>query len=375
MNLDKLFSSYKIGSVSLSNRVVMSPMTRCFSPNGVPGQDVADYYRRRAEGGVGLIITEGTHVPHPGAANDVNCPDFYGKKALLGWSRILHEVHSAGGKIMPQLWHVGLLLKAEIENLYDEEGVIDCKHVGPSGYAGGMKKKIKKTHSEMSLLDIQEVVLSFERAASSAYKMGFDGIEIHAAHGYLIDQFFWSKTNRRKDRYGYNFDARQKFAEEIIIACRRVTSPDFPILMRISQWKGQDYGARLAKNPKELELFLAPLVDAGVDLFDCSQRRFWETEFKDSDLSFSGWVKNISGKPTMTVGSVGLDKELIETLYGAESQPARIDKLLTMLESNEFDLVAVGRALLVDPEWTNKIKEGLFDELQSYNPEALNFLS
>ena len=133
------------------------------------------------------------------------------------------------------------------------------------------------------------------------------------AHGYLIDQFFWSPLNQRTDRYGGSPRARGQFGAEVVAECRRRVGPDFPILLRISDWKLIDYRRRLAENPQELEELLAPLVDAGVDLFDCSQRRFWEPTFAGSDLNLAGWTKKVTGVPTMTVGSVGLDCDLMES--------------------------------------------------------------
>src|SRR6476660_7820120 len=101
-----LFAPLRSAKLSLDNRIVMAPMTRAFSPGGVPGEDVAAYYRRRAENGVGLIVTEGTLINHPAATGDPNVPDFHGEKALQGWARVASEVHEAGGRIVPQLWHV-----------------------------------------------------------------------------------------------------------------------------------------------------------------------------------------------------------------------------------------------------------------------------
>ncbi len=366
-----LFRPFTLGRLTLPNRIVMAPMTRCFAPGGVPGDNIAAYYAKRAAGGVGLIITEGTHVPHRGAANDPDCPDFHGEASLAGWKKVVDAVHAAGGRIVPQLWHVGLLVKAQLENLYDEAGQLGPDHVGPSGFAGGMGQALVKARPPMTVRQIEAVVAAFGQAAADAMRLGFDGIEVHGAHGYLIDQFFWAETNQRDDAYGGSLVARTRFAAEIVAECRRRTAPDFPILMRISQWKGQDYGAKLAQSPQELAQFLAPLVEAGVDLFDCSQRRFWEPEFAGSDLSLAGWVRKLSGKPVMTVGSVGLDRELIETLYGAASQPSGLSELLHRLERDEFDLVGVGRAMLVDPDWADKVRRGAFDTLHPFSPAAL----
>lgn len=371
MSVESLFTPFKVRGLELPNRIVMSPMTRSFSPRGIPNEATPAYYRRRADGGAGLIISEATHIPHPGAGNDPDCPNFHGDEALEGWKKILSEVHDAGGHMMPQFWHVGLLVKAQLENLFDEAGALTADHVGPSGYAGGMEEPLLKAKDEMTTKDIDKVIAAYGEAAKTAMELGFDGLELHAAHGYLIDQFFWEATNKRTDDFGGGLVERTRFGALIVEECRARTGPDFPVFMRISQWKGQDYGARLAQNPGELEQFLAPLVAAGVDLFDCSQRRFWEPEFDGSDMSFAGWVKKLSGLPTMTVGSVGLDKELIESLYGTKSKPVSLNRLIEKFEGGEFDLVGVGRAMIVDPDWALKIKRGAHDELSSYSPEAL----
>src|SRR6476661_7773024 len=108
VNIDALFRPFTIGRLTVPNRIVMAPMTRNFSPEGVPGADVAAYYRRRAENGVGLIVTEGTVIDHPASTDSVRVPRFYGADALAGWGRVAAAVHDAGGRIMPQIWHVGM---------------------------------------------------------------------------------------------------------------------------------------------------------------------------------------------------------------------------------------------------------------------------
>ncbi|RZK88434.1 MAG: 12-oxophytodienoate reductase, partial [Hymenobacter sp.] len=109
MSSNALFSPFSLKSLQLKNRIVMAPMTRSFSPAGVPGADVAAYYRRRAEGQVGLILTEGTVVERPASSNDPNIPHFYGEQALAGWQQVVSEVHAGGGQIGPQLWHMGVM--------------------------------------------------------------------------------------------------------------------------------------------------------------------------------------------------------------------------------------------------------------------------
>lgn len=337
-----LFKPFTTRNLSLSNRIVMAPMTRQFSPDGVPGLDVATYYRRRAENGVGLIVTEGTVINHPDSSNLVNVPNFFGKDALNGWANVVTAVHEVGGRIIPQIWHMGA--RGDV-NSYSES-------------------------------DIAAIVHAFAQAAFEAKRLGFDGIELHGAHGYLIDQFFWEKTNQRTDNYGGDMIARTRFAVEVIEACRRVVGPEFPIVLRFSQWKSKDYTAKLAETPALLEQFLASLVDAGVDIFHCSTRRFWEPEFEDSDLNLAGWTKKLTGKPTITVGSVGLDSDFTSTwTKGKGANNTNIDGLMERLEREEFDLVAIGRSLLADPAWVNKIRDGRTAELVPYTSEALKVLS
>ncbi len=365
MPANALFKPYSQGNLSLTNRIVMAPMTRQFSPSGVPTSDVAGYYKRRAQGGTGLIITEGTTVNDKVATMDANIPQFHGEEALTGWKNVVDEVHSVGGKIMPQLWHVGMARVAE-KAPYPE-----LSSAGPSG----LFKPGKQGAEPMTEEHIESVIAAFAQAAADAKSIGMDGVEIHGAHGYLIDQFFWEGTNQRTDSWGGSMDNRGRFAVEIIKAIRAATGPDFPIVLRYSQWKQQDYTARLATTPQELEQFLMPLSSAGVDIFHCSQRRYWESEFDGSDLNLAGWTKKITGKPTITVGSVGLNDDFFGAFKGQDSSTRAVDDLLERLEEGEFDLVAVGRALLQDPNWANKIKENRTDELEQYSGKALASLS
>ncbi len=225
MKAELLFKPFHAGNLHLSNRIVMAPMTRAFSPNGVPGKNVAEYYRKRAEGGVGLIITEGTAINHPAAVSHPDIPNIHGESALAGWEQVVHEVHAAGGKIIPQLWHVGMA--REIGALPNKEAL----PIGPSG----LDLSGNSVTAPMTEEEIDGIVAAFAAAAADAKRIGFDGIELHGAHGYLIDQFFWEKTNVRTDQYGGDLEARTTFAVKIIEACRTAVGPDFPIVLRFSQ--------------------------------------------------------------------------------------------------------------------------------------------
>ncbi|MDX1757677.1 MAG: NADH:flavin oxidoreductase [Marinobacter sp.] len=364
MNLGPMFEPFEMNNLTLANRVAMAPMTRNFSPGGVPGQNVVDYYRRRAEGGVGLLITEGTTVNHAAANGYPNVPAFHGTEALAGWKQVVDAVHAAGGKIFPQLWHVGAVRKEGVEPDPSVPGY------SPSGlFAPG-----KPNGTAMSKGDIDDVITAFADAAQDAKAIGFDGVEIHGAHGYLLDQFFWEGTNQRDDEYGGSMANRQRFVIELIEAVRHRVGPDYPIMLRFSQWKQQDYEARLVDTPEQLEAFLTPLVDAGVDIFHASTRRFWEPEFEGSNLNLAGWTQKLTGKPTMSVGSVGLTEDFISGTFASKKdavEQSGIDELVERMNNHEFELIAVGRALLQDPDWLVKVKEGRLDDVEAFAKKSL----
>ncbi len=341
----------------------MAPMTRKSSPGGVPGEEVAAYYARRAAAGVGLIITEGSYVGHESAGHSDAVPRFHGEEPLAGWANVVDTVHAAGGRIMPQLWHVGAWRSA------GDPPFIGAPGIGPSGLTPQGEPGAGQA---MTQREVDDVVAAFAQAAAEAERIGFDGVELHGAHGFLIDQFLWKTTNRRTDAYGGDPDARTRFAAEIVAAVRAAVSPAFPVVFRFSQWKPQRWDAKIADTPQELEALLAPLAEAGVDAFHASTRRYWVPEFAGSDLNLAGWAKKVTGKPGITVGSVGLDGDYVLTMTAGEgAQLKDIDDLADRLDADEFDLVAVGRALLQDPEWAAKTLSGRFDELRSFNPASL----
>jgi 2,4-dienoyl-CoA reductase-like NADH-dependent reductase (Old Yellow Enzyme family) len=339
-------------------------MTRQFSPGGVPTVEVAAYYRRRAEGGVGLVLSEGTFINRPSTLSHPDIPRFYGDDALAGWKRVVDSVHAAGGVMGPQLWHVGIASPDRADGAPPLEG--------PSG----IFKPGERSGRAMSEKDIVDALAAYSSAAADAKRLGFDMVEIHGAHGYLIDQFLWQETNLRSDAYGgATVGERTRFAVEVVRKIRQAVGDDFVISLRLSQWKLQNYLAKLAQTPREMEELLAPLAEAGVDLFHCSQRRFFEPEFEGSDLNFAGWAKKVTGKPTITVGSVGLSGEFLLAFAGEVSTPSSLDELLRRYERGDFDLVAVGRALLADPAWVRKIRDGRLSELGGFQREALSTLT
>jgi 2,4-dienoyl-CoA reductase-like NADH-dependent reductase (Old Yellow Enzyme family) len=362
-----LFSDARLASVGLKNRLVMAPMTRCQSPGHIPNARNVEYYRRHARGGVGLIITEGTTVGHGAANGYPDVPAFHGDAALRGWQQIAAAVHAEGAAIIPQLWHVGSVRQPGTGPDPELPGYAPSvvQHPTLAEQAGAALPR------ELGDSDIADIIDAFARAASAARTLGFDGVELHGAHGYLIHQFFAARSNRRRDRYGGGVEQRTRFAAEVIAAVRRSVGPDFPVCLRFSQWSLGDYTARLVETPDELERWLAPLTAAGVDVYHPSTRRFGEPEFAGSPLTLAGWTKKLSGKPVLAVGSIGLDSDFIAAFSGASARAIGIEGLLDRLERGEIDLVVLGRALLADPDWPDKLRSGRHADILAFSPEHL----
>ncbi len=363
-----LSQPFKVRSLEVKNRIVMAPMTRAFAPEGIPGEPNAAYYRRRAEGGVGLILSEGTVVDRPASYNQQGVPFFHGEAPFAGWKGVIQAVHRAGGRMGPQIWHTG---STKGGSGWEPDAPVES----PSGLLAPGTPRGKQMNEE----DIADTVAAFARSAAAARELGFDLVEIHGAHGYLIDQFFWAGTNGREDRYGgATIKERARFAGEVVTAVRAAVGPDFPISLRVSQWKQQDVSVRLAETPELMADWLQPLVDAGVDILHCSQRRFWEPEFPEIDgaagLNFAGWAKKLTGAATISVGSVGLSGDFLAAFGGETSTSVGIDVLVERMERGDFDLIAVGRALLSDPHWVQKVLSGDTAGLKGFDRSSLSEL-
>nr|WP_296071754.1 12-oxophytodienoate reductase [uncultured Actinoplanes sp.] len=328
--LSTLLEPVTVAGLPLTSRFVMAPMTRYHSPGGVPGAEVAAYYRRRAENGVGLIITEGILVDHPSAGHQPCVPRLAGPGTQRGWRRVTDEVHAAGGRIAAQLWHLG-----------------------------SQREPPAWTPSTMTTADIDNLLLAYGTSARAAVRAGFDAVEIHAAHGYLLDEFLWPLTNRRTDRFGGDAAGRATVPSEVIRAVRAAIPASMPLIVRFSQHKNRDYTARIAQTPGELATVLSSFARAGADVLHASQRRFWEPAFRGSPLNLAGWAKHLTGLPSITVGSVGLTRGFLTS--------AHRDLLLDRAAAGDFDLVAVGRALLGNPAWVRLAAGGRAGEIRDYH--------
>ncbi|WP_155368212.1 oxidoreductase [Catellatospora vulcania] len=338
--LGSLLEPTTLAGLPLSSRFAMAPMTRFRSPGGVPTPEVAAYYRRRAEHGIGLIITEGVLVDHPSAGHETTVPRLTAGPAEQGWRSVTEQVHAAGGRIAAQLWHLGSA----------REPVDGIAAWTPSGVPGD-------THP-ITLAEADVLLAAYADAAAVAVRAGFDALEIHAAHGYLLDEFLWPHTNRRTDRFGGSPAARAAFPAEVISAVRAAIPADLPLIVRFSQFKERDYAARIADSPAELAVILNAFATAGADVLHASQRDFAAPAFAGSPRNLAGWAKHLTGLPSITVGSVGLTRGFL----GSATQRELVDRL----DAGEFDLVALGRVLLGNPEWVTHAAAGRLDLIRDY---------
>jgi 2,4-dienoyl-CoA reductase-like NADH-dependent reductase (Old Yellow Enzyme family) len=371
---DPLLTPYQFGDLTLRNRIVMAPMTRYFANDGILAPQAATYYARRAKS-VGLIISEGI-APCLIGAEEARVPNLQSKSAIEAWTRVVDGVHSAGGKIFAQLWHAGIRRNT---NASAEPG---APSLGPSnGYPELQPARAnlpgrQRIGRAMTEREVRDTIDAFGLSAKTVLDCGFDGIELHGAHGYLLDQFFWSESNRREDRYGASFKDRLRIGIEIVQAVKAATSGKFPVGLRFSQWKLPDYyDVNLFDTPQMLEEFLTPFVEAGVDIFHASTRKFWERAFDESPLNLAGWAKKISGKTTVMVGSIGLDTPLdVATISNVSTAQNNAAAAAAMIRDGTVDLAAVGRALIADPDWVATLSEPIMRRGIAFSGDMLSHL-
>src|SRR5262249_21003492 len=260
-DLDILFTPLTVRQLTLRNRFVMPGMQRGFMNDGAPTQKMIDYMRRCAAGGGGLIISESTSPDHPSAI----WQPIMGRmeQGTLGaWARVVDAVKSEGAAFFLQIWHPGAMRKVAAGH-----PLADYPAFSPSGLIQGDRPNGRAMTRE----DLVELKRAYVRAAVHAQEIGADGVEVHSAHGYLLDQFLWPETNRRDDEYGGRTLAeRARYSAEIVADIRKATGDRFVISYRFSQFKEVDYGAVVASSPDDLRGMLQLLRGVGVDLFNVS---------------------------------------------------------------------------------------------------------
>jgi len=339
-NHKKIFESASIGSLQVKNRLIMAPMgTRLSSEVGGVTQRQIDYYAERAKGGVGTIITEVTCVDHPIGVTGPTNLTIHDNAFIAGHNELVEALHTYGAKVICQLVHAGRQTRpASIKGMQPvAPSAIPCKFIG------AMPRALTTNETE-------EIVKKFIEAAVRVKTAGYDGVELHGAHGYLIAQFMSSSSNHRKDHYGGDLRHRMNFPLEIIQGIRKELGPEFPLLFRFSAEEFVEGGRDLEESKKVAEI----LEDAGVDALHVSAGTYDSMPSMIEPMSYDqAWkiylaesIKNVVNIPVIGVG-------VIRTPEVAEG----------ILKDGKADFIALGRALLADPYWPNKAKEGREKEI------------
>ncbi len=376
--LERLFSPINIAGLELPNRVVMAPMTRSFCGlEGVASQQVADYYAARAAGGCGLIITEGVVTNMADARGYGGVPALSNSAQQAGWLQVTDAVHQAGGKIAIQLWHTG--------RLGHSRSMQGGRPIAPSAIAATglfrdfgdgetLSSEIPYEQPEaMSIQQIEQTVNEFAHAAGRAKMAGFDAIELHGANGYLIHEFMNSQSNQRDDEFGGDIAVRSEFAASIIRAIRSEIG-DLPLGIRLSQHAVNDFDWTTWADQTELQQCLAPLVDGGLDMLHSSGYRLEAPAFADGE-TLAGALKRLSGLPVIGSGGVTYSNTTAESFAGKPAELADPAAANAALVDGQCDLIAVGRAMIANPDWGHKVANGEWQALVPFSATMLGSLN
>ncbi|WP_420829729.1 NADH:flavin oxidoreductase [Polyangium aurulentum] len=340
--LHPALSSTSIGALRLSNRLVVAPMSRVSTAgDGVPTEAMRRYYAAFAEGGFGLVITEGTYPDLAHSQGYADQPGLATDAQAAAWRPIVDAVHAAGAKIIVQLMHAGALSQG---NRHRGE-TIGPSAVQPKGeklpeYGGSGPYATPRAMNED---DIRDVLDGFARAAVRARDVGFDGVELHAANGYLFDQFLTTYTNTRTDPYGGPVENRIRFAADAVRAMRGVVGSGLLIGTRVSQAKVNDFTYRWPGGAEDGKVIFAALRDAGADyLHVAGEGRGWRQGAQlPGGVSLTEIARHVGELPVIANG--GLDDPALS---------ARV------IEGGHADLVSIGRGALANPDWPRRLAEG-----------------
>lgn len=365
--MSALFSELPLGKLVLRNRFVLPAMQRGMGVRYTPTPQLIEYYRRIAQGGAGLIITESVAINHPTATGHDGFVLMIDDTRAEPWTTCIQAVQAEGCRILVQLNHTGA---CRVGNTGGPRP--DLPSLSPSG----LMRTGKPNGRAATLEELAAIRDGYVDSAVCAQRFGADGVEVHCAHGYLLDQFLWHETNLRDDEYGgATLAERARFPAEVVRAIRAATGDDFLISVRFSQWKEVDYEARIADEPEALGQMLQVFREAGADLFHASTRRFYKPEWPGSPKTLAGWAKSLTDAPVITVGSVGVTLDVMDTIYTNQAIESDTERAVQQLESffadGQFDLVAVGRSMMADPNWVAKVRNKRFAEVVPFKREIV----
>ncbi|WP_394203162.1 alkene reductase [Shewanella waksmanii] len=347
----QLFQSYRLNdTLTLTNKIVMAPLTRCMADdNLVPTTAMAEYYGRRAQ--AGLIISEAVII-RPDGQGYPNTPGLFTPEQIQGWRQVTDAVHANGGKIFAQLWHTG---RVAHPHFYQQKtgysDVFAPSAVAVEGTVPRMRELTYQTPTPVSAVQIEQLVNDYSQAAANAIDAGFDGVEIHGANGYLIDQFLHHDSNRREDEFGQTPENMARFPLAVVDAISQRIGADRTAL-RVSPGAYFNMGSD-SRDRDVFDYFLAQLQARDlaylhIGIFDDAM------EFDYLGGTASAYVRQHYTKTLMGVGS-----------YSAETGDQAIAE-------DKFDLLAIGRPFIANPDYVERVRSG--EKLVDYSEEMLTTL-
>lgn len=343
-----MFESITINKSQLKNRIAVAPMSRVSTNgNGVPTAQMEHYYRRYAEGGFGLIITEGVYTDRYFSQAYPNQPGITNDQQQEHWQKIVNAAHDARAKIFLQLMHAGALSQ-HLTNTRSASSVQPMRNMLP-GYS--QKQGSYPMPHAMNLTEIDAVIDGFAKSASRAEQAGFDGVEIHGANGYLLDQFLTEYTNTREDQYGGSIENRCRLSTDIIHAIKNKVSHNLVVGIRVSQGKVNDFDYIWPGGIGDGEIIFTALSRAGADYlhFASEGKGFDHGCHTRNGESLPKLARNITNLPVIANG--GMD-DLVDANR--------------ILKEGHGDLIALGTGALANPDWPTKIKND--EKLNPFNP-------
>ncbi len=334
-----ILDEFTINAHRLRNRAVVAPLSRVSTKgDGVPTMNMARYYTEYASGGFGLVITEGTYTDQYFSQAYANQPGIVTDKQVTGWKQVTDAVHKAGGLIILQLMHAGAL--SQCLDITAGPSAVKPLREKMDGYGGEGPYPLPL---ELSQTDVVELISGFAHSARRAVLAGFDGVEIHGANGYLIDQFLTDYTNQRTDRYGGSTCHRVRLAIEVTKAVRQSVDDDFIVGIRLSQGKVNDFEYTWPGGASDAEVIFPQVAEAGVDYihFASEGQGFDHGCVLADGTSLPRLARELTGLPVIANGGL--------------HDP---DEAYRILQDNHGDLAALGSGALANPNWPDLLSSG-----------------
>lgn len=352
---NKLFSPFNIKNISFKNRIGVAPMTRVSSPgDSIPRKDVLDFLVRRAQKDVALVYTEAIVTDYESAQGYPNQARMLTQRQIDAWRPVVSAIQDAGSVAVMQMFHCGRMAWPEI----NPAGRVIAPSPVTATQDNPLTGQPYTIPDEMSCFDIEHVVNGFVETAKGAVEAGFDGVEIHGAHGYLINQFLSAYSNKRIDAYGGSDENRFRFAKEIIQAVKAVMPDDRLLIFRISNWGVADAMVSLFDSKEQWQQMIKYLDAEPLDAISVSGMNFKDRMF-GTDNNMAQLTREVTKKPIIICGSI-FDR-------------ATADDAL-----KDSDIVLSGKSLLLNPDWVGDIQNNKPLELRTgaeadvaYTEEAL----